>query len=42
MMVHEPRKRYYGKLEDMKTKFLEKYKEYCRGSDMRGGEIFRM
>ena len=28
--------------EDMKIKFLEKYKEYYRGSDMRGGDIFRM
>jgi hypothetical protein len=27
---------------EMKENFLEKYREYCRGSDMKGDDIFRM
>lgn len=28
--------------KDFKTNFLGKYKEYCKGSDIRGGDVFKM
>jgi hypothetical protein len=28
--------------DEIKEIFLEKYKDYCKGNDMKGDDIFRM